>query len=149
MRFIALPITVMAALLLYVAPASAQSVTLSAAIVNAVGPVTTCPITLTFTGTIAASNWSPTQLRQIQYKWTRSDGADSETQTLTFPAGSTSQTVSTPWQLSAPGTNWEALSVSYPPIANPTSNQAQFNLTCPTPGSLTKPGTRPVLQRSL
>jgi len=139
MRFITFGISALALTMLSILPASAQNVTLSAYIVNPAGPIEHCPVMIRFRGFITATGWSPTANRQVQFKWIRSDGADAPTQTLNFPAGADRKEVDTTWTLSADGTNWEALQVSYPPITNNTSNHAVFTLTCPTPGSLTKP----------
>jgi hypothetical protein len=136
MRLIALPITVFAVMLLSIVPVSAQTVSLSATVAN-YGAVASCPATVKFVGRISASGWSPTANRQVQYKWIRSDGADAPTQTLNFPAGALTQTVTDTWSLGANYAGWEALQVSYPPMTNNTSNHANFKLTCPGPGSLT------------
>jgi hypothetical protein len=137
MRLSALPVFLCAVMSLSVAPVSAQTVSMNASITNTSGPVTSCPVTINFTATISATNWSSTANRQVQYKWIRSDGADAPTQTLNFPAGGpTTQTVTDTWQLGANGQRWEAIQISYPPLSNATSNHAVFTLTCPTPGSL-------------
>lgn len=140
MRLIAFPVSLFTVMLLSIVPVSAQTITMSAGITNAGGPVTSCPVTINFEAAITATGWSPTANRQVQYKWIRSDGADAPTQTLDFPAsGPSTQTVKTTWQLGANGQNWEAIQISYPPISNTTSNHAVFTLTCPTPGSLVVP----------
>jgi hypothetical protein len=130
--------TAFAAILLSIAPASAQTVTVSAAIAN-YGPVTACPATVKFVGTISASGWPASATRELHVKWTRSDGTISPAQTLNFPEGSSMQTVTTTWTLGANGINWEAVQASgIPPSSTTmmrvyTSNHATFNLTCPTP----------------
>ena len=90
-----------------------------------------CPETINFKGRIRATNWSPTALRQVQYKFVRDDGANSPVQTLTFPtiAGGT-QLVSTTWTLGITHTGWEAIQILYPQSL--LSNKAGFALTCPT-----------------
>lgn len=111
-------------------PAAADSpnISLSAQVtpVDGTGP---CPAQYTFSGTITATDWSPTALRQIQYKWIRSDGANAPVQTIAVasPAGGTYD-VSTTWTLGAQGTFWEALQVIYPQSV--TSNRAEFTNHC-------------------
>lgn len=129
----------------FYAPANAATIgaSLSASPSSYSGP---CPTVIKFTGTISATNWSPTALRQVQFKFTRSDGALSPTQTLNFPAGTpASQAVSTTWTLGGPGMNyagWEAIHIVYPTALD--SNHADFKIACagkpqPTPTSSGRP----------
>lgn len=99
---------------------------LAVAPVASTGP---CPAVFTFKGTIATSNWSPTALRRVQYKFIRSDGANGPIQTLSFPtvAGGV-RAVSTTWTLGATYGGWEAIQILYP--QNVQSNKAAFRLAC-------------------
>jgi hypothetical protein len=110
------------------AVADSPNISLSAQVtpVEGTGP---CPAQFTFSGTITATDWSPMALRQIQYKWIRSDGANAPVQTIAVagPAGGT-YAVSTTWTLGAQGTFWEALQVIYPQSV--TSNHAEFTNHC-------------------
>jgi len=72
----------------------------------------------------------------VEYKWIRSDGANAPVKTLRFRRPGT-QNVTTYWELSAPGTHWEAVQILGP---NPmTSNRAVFTLKCG-PGLMVRPG---------
>jgi hypothetical protein len=104
-----------------------------------------CPTVIKFTGTVSATNWSATALKQVQFKFTRSDGALSPTQTLDFSSGPSSRPVSTTWTLGGPGMNysgWEAIHIVYPQALD--SNHADFAIKCegkPVPTtSPTQPG---------
>jgi hypothetical protein len=81
-----------------------------------------CPKTLTFTGTITA-----TEAGAVTYKWERSDGSASPIGTMTFAAGG-AQTVSETRALTVTTTGWERLHVLTPNDLQ--SNQATFLLVC-------------------
>jgi hypothetical protein len=165
MRFLAFPISLLAAMLISVAPVSVPAdPTMQAGISNASGPVASCPVTINLVGKITfAPGVVANANRQVQYKWISSASLlsdfNQETQTLTFPVGAarTTQVVTTPWHVSptpyaprngapfdmsvgasVPGrvTAWAALQISYPAMSNNTSNKATFTLTCPTTGFL-------------
>ena len=103
-------------------PVSGFQVTAAAA---AVAPTTgnSCPTTFNFSGVITANGAG-----NVTYKWERSDGAQGPTESVTF-TGAASQSVSTTWNLSNPGTKWERLHILTP--NDLTSNQATFTLSCP------------------
>lgn len=96
-----------------------------------------CPTVIKFNGTITATGWAPTALKQVQFKFTRSDGALSPTQTLDFSSGPPTRAVSTTWTLGGPGmtyTGWQAIHIVYPQALD--SNHADFSIKCegkPTP----------------
>lgn len=109
------------------------------------GPIDHCPVTLRYIGKITATGWSPTANRQVQYKWIRSDGADTPTETVHFPAtGPAWQSITTTSQIGTNGTFWVAIQVIHPTLTNNqtihnnTSNHTTVKLTCPTPGNLQK-----------
>ena len=88
-----------------------------------------CPYTFTCTVTITV-----TAAGTVTYRWERSDGGYSPTQTMTF-TGAGSQTAITGWPRETTGTHWVRVRVLTPNEL--VSNQASFNLTCvatpPTP----------------
>src|SRR5450631_87753 len=86
-----------------------------------------CPFEFKFTGTIKYTGKSK---QEVQYKWIRSDGADAPTQTITFDGPGTKNVQPTTWTLSAPGPNWEAISINYPTSPAVNSNKAGFDLKC-------------------
>lgn len=66
----------------------------------------------------------------VTYKWTRSDGAGSPNETVSF-SGAGTQTVTDSWTLGGPGftySGWEKVVVSSPNSIE--SNQASFTLAC-------------------
>jgi hypothetical protein len=63
----------------------------------------------------------------VKYKWIRSDNANAPVKTLRFRKPGT-QKVTTYWQLSAPGTHWEAVQILEPNQMK--SNNAVFSLKC-------------------
>ena len=81
-------------------------------------------VTFHFSETITVHNGPAS----VTYKWIRSDGAIAPTQTLTFPAGTSTQTVTDTWTISASYTGWEAVQIESP--AAEVSNHADFTLTC-------------------
>jgi len=89
-----------------------------------------CPATIKFEGTITVRNITRPPLN-VQYRFTRSDGASAPVQTLTFDRDG-SQRVSTTWRLGVPGlpsfSGWQAISVIYP--QNVESNRANFTVQC-------------------
>ena len=84
----------------------------------------------TFTGIINVPAGSPGGT--VSYTWLRSDSATGPTETVSFNAGVTSQTVTTTWQLGSSlgnGTTfWEALQVTAPNSV--TSAHANFSFVC-------------------
>jgi hypothetical protein len=92
-----------------------------------------CPATFTFTGTIMTSGAGT-----VTYRWHRSDGALGPIQMLSFAAAG-SQMIGTTWMVGAAGVTyagWEQLEIISPDAQ--LSNQATFDLLCPTPISGTK-----------
>jgi hypothetical protein len=83
---------------------------------------TSCPYTFTCTVTITA-----TAAGTVTYRWERSDGGYSPTQTMTFTTAG-SQTAATGWPRETTGTHWVRVRVLTPNEL--VSNQASFNLTC-------------------
>jgi len=135
MRFLALPITVFVALVLSVLPVSAQVFSLNAGVIKpSSGPVTSCPVTVTFQAILIGINWPAGSNYQAQYSWIRSDGVPQETHTVTFlrpvPGAPQQQiVVTTQWPLSVSGSYWEQLQLTYP--VSEVSNKATAVLTCP------------------
>jgi hypothetical protein len=84
------------------------------------------PALITFRGYIAVD-----QPTTVQYKFIRSDNAESPVQTLNFPKAGR-QEVTTTWQLSGTGlpeySGWEAIEVISP--ASVQSNKAEFMISC-------------------
>jgi hypothetical protein len=88
-----------------------------------------CPAVIQFLGTI--------ELRaagQIQFKFVRSDGAQSPVQTMKFLTANR-KAVSYTWSLGGPAlptyTGWVAIEIVAPePIAGKRSNQAEFRIQC-------------------
>jgi len=90
------------------------------------GRIPHSPALITFRGYIAVD-----QPTTVQYKFIRSDNAESPVQTLNFPEAG-SQEVTTTWQLSGTGlpeySGWEAIEVISP--ASVQSNKAEFRISC-------------------
>ena len=132
-----------AATSLSVGPAGAASpnIAFSDASVSPATSTGPCPQTFTFKTTISATNFAPTALKQIQYKWTRSDGADSPTITATPNAsGAIVIPASTTWELGAQGSFWQAVAIVYP--QNVTGPKLSFTNSCGTNAPATR-GPRP------
>ncbi len=82
----------------------------------------TCPRRFTFTGTITVS-----EAGTVTYKWERSDGSATPTETMTF-AGASSQTAVNAWDVSTSGSSWQRLRILTP---NETySAQANITVSC-------------------
>jgi hypothetical protein len=95
-----------------------------------------CPKRFEFVGKITVNKPGV-----VKYKWIRSDGAIAPVKTLRFRRPGT-LAVTTYWQLSSPGTKWEAIEILAPDKM--TSNKAVFTLRCHT-GVVDKPMlTKPV-----
>ncbi|HZD01468.1 MAG TPA: hypothetical protein VFA46_15125 [Actinomycetes bacterium] len=90
-----------------------------------------CPVTITFTGTIAVDR-GPVK---VTYRWIRSDGATGPVETISFSgSGAQGQKVGTTWTLGSPGltySGWEAIKLLTP--TESTSNQAGFTISCTQP----------------
>jgi len=132
------PSLVIATMLVAARAASAQVTSVDVGFVTSPGPVAACPVPITLKATIHFTvDELHTGNHQIQYKWIDSAGNSYETQTLTLPlAGNALFTVvqqSFNWH--GAGAAWVALQTAYP--TSVTSNKANFQLTCPSPGSLT------------
>jgi hypothetical protein len=72
---------------------------------------------------------------KVTYRWERSDGGNSPTQTVNF-ATAGSQTVTTGWPRQTSGAYWVRIRTLTPNEV--LSNQASFNLTCSAPFAVTK-----------
>ena len=81
-----------------------------------------CPSSVTFTATITSNKDGV-----IAYKWERSDGSATATQTLTFP-NATSLTAVNTWPVSATTSGWQRLHVVTPNDVS--SNAVNFTVTC-------------------
>ncbi len=81
-----------------------------------------CPQTFAFTGQIVVNIGGT-----VTYKWERSDGTSSSTQSFTFGAGG-SQTFTDNWTVTSNFGGWERLHVLTP--NDVTSNQANITLAC-------------------
>src|SRR5260221_888417 len=81
-----------------------------------------CPQTFAFTGQIVVNTGGT-----VTYKWERSDGTSSSTQSFTFGAGG-SQTFTDNWTVTSNFGGWERLHVLTP--NDVTSNQANITLAC-------------------
>jgi len=68
----------------------------------------------------------------VKYRWIRSDGATAPVQTIRFLRRGT-RTVTTYWQIGAPGMHWRAIRILAP--NKKTSNRAVFKLRCTTTGA--------------
>jgi hypothetical protein len=85
-----------------------------------------CPVTIRFSGRISAVG----DAGRVSYKFLRSDRASGSISTLTFDSPG-SKSVSTTWQLGAPGevySGWEAIQVFEP--GETTSDRATFRIQC-------------------
>jgi len=103
-------------------PLQVTDVSLHADPIDYVG---SCPVRITFTGTISVNSGGT-----VSYKFLRSDGATATTETLTFD-GPGSQDISTTWDIGGAGFNysgWEQIQILDPQSL--TSNQATFNIQC-------------------
>ena len=98
------------------------AVTTATAAVDNAAASATCPAKVTFTGTITTNMQGV-----ITFKWERSDGSATPTETLTFPSA-TSLTAVNAWQLSATTSGWQRLHVMTP--TDLVSNAVNFVLTC-------------------
>ena len=81
-----------------------------------------CPKTFNFYAIITVNGPGT-----VTYKWERSDGAVSPTQSITFAAAG-SQTVTTSWTVGASYSGWERVHILTP--NDKFSNKAYFTLTC-------------------
>jgi hypothetical protein len=91
----------------------------------AVGPTATCPVEVTFTGTVQA-----TSAGTARYQWERSDGMVGRPFAINFTAPGT-RTVRSTWTLGAPGrefSGWQRLRLLEPSAA--LSDQATFRFRC-------------------
>ena len=82
----------------------------------------TCPGTVTF-----STNLTSNKDGVIAYKWERSDGSATATETLTFPSATT-LTASNSWKVTATTSGWQRLHVVTP--NDLTSNAVNFTVTC-------------------
>jgi hypothetical protein len=90
-----------------------------------------CPKRFEFVGKITVNRPGV-----VKYRWIRSDGAGAPVKTLRFRRPGTLN-VTSYWQLSSPGTKWEAVEILAP--NKMTSNKAVFTLRC-RPGLVARPG---------
>ncbi len=90
----------------------------------------TCPKNFIFSAVITANGAGT-----VTYRWERSDGGFSPTQTINF-ATAGSQTVTTGWTRDVSGTYWVRVRTFTP--NEMVSNQASFNLNCSVPFAVTK-----------
>jgi hypothetical protein len=81
-----------------------------------------CPSSVTFTATITSNKDGV-----IAYKWERSDGSATATQTLTFP-NATSLTAVNTWPVTSTTSGWQRLHVVTPNDVS--SNAVNFTVTC-------------------
>lgn len=81
-----------------------------------------CPKRLTFSGTITSNDAGT-----ITFKWERSDGSATPTETLTFP-NATSLTTVNVWEIPATASGWQRLRVVTP--NDLTSAAVTFSVTC-------------------
>ena len=65
---------------------------------------------------------------EVHYRWVGSDGGMTAEQSVRFDAAGT-KLVATSWELSAPGTHWQALRVLTPNAVD--SNRATITIACP------------------
>jgi hypothetical protein len=148
MRFPVLPIApIVAAMLLSIAPASAQTVNVTAAITSPpYGPITACPVAIKFTGTMSASGVASGLL---QYKWSNSGALYS----LNFPNGVSTVTATDEMVVGKTGMQSNGLAVlrfkkqadGSLALAETYGAPVNFYLTCPskgTPGSLARLSNR-------
>lgn len=99
---------------------SVTGVTAAVSPTSYIGP---CPKKFEFTANIT-TNGAGT----VTYKWARSDGAGSPTETLVFTSATTQPASPDSWTLSSPGSKWEKIQILTPNTLD--SNQATFDLTC-------------------
>jgi hypothetical protein len=136
-----------AAMFLSIAPTSAQTFAVSAAMTTPYGPITACPVLVKFAGTISASGIPPGLLPYglNQFGWS----GNGTLNPLIFPTGASTATVTRTGQrmLGKTGTYSDALVVYHftqaksgsMVLATTSASAVSFRLTCPShgaPGSL-------------
>lgn len=112
--------------LLFVALAKSAFAIEYSATVSVTSKGKSCPHHYTFKGFISSNHAG-----KVQYRWLRSDGANSVVKTINF-RGAGSQPVTKIWKLGRAGENirgWMQLEIVYP--QNIKSNKAEFSLACP------------------
>jgi hypothetical protein len=90
-----------------------------------------CPFMFKFDGKIKYTGKSRQQ--EVQYKWIRSDGANSPAETIIFNGPGVKDVKQDTWTLGAAGHHWEAISITYPTSPAVNSNHAEFDLKCAAP----------------
>ncbi|MCX6539316.1 MAG: hypothetical protein NT151_10365 [Acidobacteria bacterium] len=101
---------------------SAFAITTATVVVDNSALNVTCPGNVTFTATLTSNKDGV-----IAYKWERSDGSATATQTLTFPSATSLTAVNT-WQVPATTSAWQLLHVVTPNDIS--SNPVNFTVTC-------------------
>lgn len=101
---------------------AAFKITTVAAVVDNSSSNSTCPVRFTFTGTLASNDAGT-----VTFKWERSDGSATPTETLAFPSA-TALTASNTWELGSSINGWQRLHVLTP--NDVFSNTVNVQLTC-------------------
>ena len=106
------------------APVPPPAFTVTSVAATASPSVSGCYRTLfNFAGSITAN-----AAGEVHYRWVGSDGGMTAEQSVRFEAAGT-KLVATSWELSAPGTHWQALRVLTPNAVD--SNRATITIACP------------------
>ncbi len=126
--------------LLGATPAGAPNVFVKAWITGNYNVFPSCPVDVEFTGQITVSNVPAAWDRTIQYHWvtTGGPGYSSAMETIKFPPGATTQSISTHWSIAATGNYTMQLQVTSPvttPLGRSWSRYG-FAVTCPQPGHI-------------
>ncbi len=100
----------------------AFKITTVTAIVDNTSSNGTCPVRFTFTGTLSSNDAGT-----VTYKWERSDGSATPTETMAFP-NATSLTASNTWEIGSSISGWQRLHVLTP--NDVFSNAVNVQLTC-------------------
>ena len=103
-------------------PSSSFAITTATLAVDNSALNVACPAAVTFTATLTSNKDGV-----IAYKWERSDGSSTATQTLSFPAA-TSLAASNTWSIPATASGWQRLHVVTPNDIS--SNAVNFTVTC-------------------
>jgi hypothetical protein len=100
----------------------AFKITTVTAIVDNFSSNSTCPVRFTFTGTMSSNDAGA-----VTFKWERSDGSATPTETMAFPSA-TSLTASNTWEIGSSISGWQRLHVLTP--NEMFSNAVNVQMTC-------------------